>query len=64
MSRLMGIVARAHLALVRHRSGATAIEYGLLATGISVAIITVVFTLGDTLEALFADVAEIIAPAP
>ncbi len=64
MSRLTGIVAWAHLALVRDRCGATAIEYGLLATGVSVAIIAVVFTLGDTLGALFTDVAEIIAPAP
>ena len=64
MSRLMRIVARANLALLRDRSGATAIEYGLLATGISVAIIAVVFTLGDTLGALFTDVAEIIAPTP
>jgi pilus assembly protein Flp/PilA len=34
-------------------SGATAIEYGLIAAGISVAIITVVNTLGSQLKSTF-----------
>lgn len=34
-------------------SGATAIEYGLIAAGIAVAIIAVVFTLGTELNTLF-----------
>jgi pilus assembly protein Flp/PilA len=34
-------------------SGATAIEYGLIAAGISVVIITVVNTLGSQLKATF-----------
>ncbi|HSV25889.1 MAG TPA: Flp family type IVb pilin [Xanthobacteraceae bacterium] len=34
-------------------SGATAIEYGLIAAGISVAIITAVMTLGTQLNATF-----------
>ena len=34
-------------------SGATAIEYGLIAAGISLAIITIVNTLGGTLAAKF-----------
>ena len=34
-------------------SGATAIEYGLIAAGISIAIITVVGTLGTKLNATF-----------
>jgi pilus assembly protein Flp/PilA len=34
-------------------SGATAIEYGLIAAGISLAIITIVNTLGGTLSAKF-----------
>jgi pilus assembly protein Flp/PilA len=34
---------------LRDESGATAIEYGLIAAGISVAIITIVNTIGDTL---------------
>ena len=43
-------------AFVRSEEGATAIEYGLIAAGISVAIAVVVFTLGDTLLAKFTDV--------
>jgi pilus assembly protein Flp/PilA len=37
-------------------SGATAIEYGLIAAGISVAIITVVASLGTTLNATFTSI--------
>jgi pilus assembly protein Flp/PilA len=37
-------------------SGATAIEYGLIAAGISVAIITVVNTLGSDLKTTFTTV--------
>lgn len=40
-------------AFVRCESGATAIEYGLIAAGISVAIIAVVNGLGTTLNAKF-----------
>ena len=38
---------------VRDESGATAIEYGLIAAGISVAIIAVVNTLGGQLKNTF-----------
>jgi pilus assembly protein Flp/PilA len=38
------------------QSGATAIEYGLIAAGISIAIITVVGTLGSTLNTTFTSV--------
>ena len=37
-------------------SGATAIEYGLIAAGIAVAIITVVATVGTSLNAIFTSV--------
>ena len=37
-------------------SGATAIEYGLIAAGISVAIIVTVGLLGDELAAMFGEV--------
>ncbi|MCC7167630.1 MAG: Flp family type IVb pilin [Rhodospirillales bacterium] len=37
-------------------SGATAIEYGLIAAGIAVAIITIVFTLGEEIQNMFTDV--------
>ncbi len=39
----------------RDESGATAIEYGLIAAGIAIAIIAAVGLLGDTLSALFGD---------
>ena len=38
---------------LRDESGATAIEYGLIAAGISIAIIFIVNTLGTTLSAKF-----------
>jgi pilus assembly protein Flp/PilA len=41
---------------VRDQSGATAIEYGLIAAGISVAIIAVVNSLGDKLTNTFSNV--------
>ena len=40
----------------RDENGATAIEYGLIAAGISVAIITVVSTIGTTLNTTFTDI--------
>lgn len=42
----------------RDESGATAIEYGLIAAGIAVAIIVVVGTVGDNLQATFQEVAN------
>jgi len=41
---------------VKDESGATAIEYGLIAAGISVAIITVVHGLGSKLNTTFGNV--------
>ena len=41
---------------LRNESGATAIEYGLIAAGISVAIITVVNGLGSKLTNTFSDI--------
>ncbi len=40
------------------RSGATAIEYGLIAAGIAVAIIVAVGLLGDNLSTLFNTIAK------
>ncbi len=40
-------------AYLQDSKGATAIEYGLIAAGIAVAIIVAVFALGDELEAFF-----------
>ena len=49
---MKNLVAR----FVKDESGATAIEYGLIAAGISVAIIAVVSTLGTNLNATFTSV--------
>jgi pilus assembly protein Flp/PilA len=46
---------------VNDESGATAIEYGLIAAGISVAIIAVVNSLGSQLKATFTDVSSQLA---
>ena len=40
----------------RDESGATAIEYGLIAAGISIAIVVVVGTLGSTLNTKFTSI--------
>jgi pilus assembly protein Flp/PilA len=42
---------------LKDQSGATAIEYGLIAAGISVAIIVAVQTLGSNLNTTFSSVA-------
>jgi pilus assembly protein Flp/PilA len=44
-------------------SGATAIEYGLIAAGISVTIITVVNTLGSQLKSTFSNISSQLATA-
>jgi pilus assembly protein Flp/PilA len=48
---------------VHDESGATAIEYGLIAAGISVAIITVVNTLGSQLKTTFTNISSQLATA-
>ena len=40
---------------VANESGATSVEYGLIAAGISVAIISVINSLGNSLRAVFLD---------
>ena len=42
----------------KNESGATAIEYGLIAAGIAVVIIAGVTLLGDTLAATFSKIAD------
>lgn len=44
-------------AYLNNESGATAIEYALIAAGISLAIVAGVFTFGDELEGLFTGLA-------
>lgn len=43
--------------------GATAIEYGLIAAGIAVAISAVVFVFGDSLAGMFGDMSDTIGNA-
>jgi len=43
-------------AFLKDQSGATAIEYGLIAAGISVAIIAVVNTIGTSLNTKFSSI--------
>jgi pilus assembly protein Flp/PilA len=54
---------RAIVEFVRDESGATAIEYGLIAAGISVAIIAVVNSLGTQLQKTFSTVSSQLATA-
>ncbi len=57
---MLGFITKAQTALyglkrkiVDDESGATAIEYGLIAAGIAVAIIAAVFAIGDELNNFF-----------
>jgi pilus assembly protein Flp/PilA len=45
---------------VREESGATAVEYGLVAAGISVAIIAVIQGLGNNLKTAFTSLSSIL----
>ena len=61
---MLGLITRIHTRLTdmkafyRDKSGATAIEYGLIAAGIAVAIIAAVFALGDDIKGFFEDVSS------
>lgn len=46
---------------IKDESGATAIEYGLIAALIAVVLITVLTTLGGNLKARFKDVSDAVA---
>lgn len=61
---MLKLLAKAQ-AFIRCEKGATAIEYGLIAAGIAVAISVVVFTVGGQISAMFTSVGNTIAtPAP
>jgi pilus assembly protein Flp/PilA len=49
--------------ILKSEDGATAIEYGLIAAGIAVAIIAAVFVVGDDLSGLFNTVASNVSSA-
>ncbi len=57
---MLGLIARTHTIMhalkqkfISDEEGATAIEYGLIAAGIAVAIIAAVFAIGDELNNFF-----------
>ena len=52
---------KAVLKFVNDESGATAIEYGLIAAGISVAIITVILSIGTSLNLKFTTISTALA---
>jgi pilus assembly protein Flp/PilA len=49
------------VAFLKNESGATAIEYGLIAAGISVAIIAIVQTMGTNLNLKFTSISDALA---
>ena len=49
--------------LARNEAGVTAIEYGLIAAGIGVAILTVVNTVGGSLKSIFTAVGNDLSTA-
>lgn len=58
---MLKFIAKAHARFMADDKGATAIEYGLIAAGIAVAIMVTVGLLGDELNAMFGDVQEQLA---
>lgn len=55
---MKNLVAR----FIKDESGATAIEYGLIAAGISIAIVAVVQTVGTKLNATFTSISTALSP--
>ena len=51
------------IAFLKDDSGATAIEYGLIAAGIAIAIIAAVNLVGTNLTAVFQNIADKLKPA-
>lgn len=60
---MLKLISKAQAQFIKNEEGATAIEYGLIAAGISVAIATVVFAFGDQLVTMFESLGERLAPA-
>lgn len=56
MLRMLVVAQEKIHAFGKNESGATAIEYGLIAAGIAVVIIVAVQTLGGQLDAIFGDI--------
>lgn len=54
-------LARSAKSFLKNIDGATAIEYGLIAAGISIVIVVIVFALGDQLEETFSSINSALA---
>jgi pilus assembly protein Flp/PilA len=52
-SRVRGLIWKRVVAVGGDQSGATAIEYGLIVAGISLAVIAIVFAFGEDIEAYY-----------
>ena len=59
---LTKMIARVQ-AYIQSEEGATAIEYGLIAGGISLAIMAAVFLAGDSLSAMFGSISTALSSA-
>ncbi len=65
---MLGLITKVHNRVTelktfgKDESGATAIEYGLIAAGIAVAIIAAVFALGDEVKGFFENIQSQLAP--
>ena len=56
-------VARQAMRFARDENGATAIEYAVIASGIAMAIVAAVSTLGTVVRGLYESVLDALAPA-
>jgi pilus assembly protein Flp/PilA len=45
---------------IADESGATAIEYAMIASGIGAAVVTMIYTLGDKVKGLFTSVSDLL----
>ncbi len=60
--KMLGAIAKLSLFL-KSEDGATAIEYGLIAAGIAIAIIAAVFVIGDELSDIFGVIGSTVSSA-
>ena len=58
---MLKLIAKAQTQFIKNEEGATAIEYGLIAAGIAVAISAAVFAFGGDLTTLFEGLSDSLA---
>jgi len=64
VSNITYALLRSHRRLLTDKRGVTAIEYGLIAGGIAVSIITLVITLGGDLRGVFSEIQTQVTRVP